>query len=453
MSGARLGPQIAVFAACKTRLKIRRELKNGAFSSDTSRMSRIKRPIRRSLILTALFCAIGCEPSKLVEVPDQDGGPWQLPPAQLPDESPRDTNDAGEPDMPDAGDLCPELSCGTWVNAGALVKARTRHSTALLDDGRVLVIGGEGEGGALASVEAYDPATGTFSEIASLQHARYDHQSIVLTDGRVLVVGGVQGISRVAEAEIFEPANGVFRVVSSLSEPRIGHTLTLLQDGSVLVVGGLGDESFATALERFDPIAETFATAATSTEPRYLHTATILDDGAVFIAGGMRVTPGVGLEYVERTERYVPQSGLSAGPMWLSTRRNHSATLLSSGQVLLAGGHHVDALSSVWLFEPTTNAFVAGPALGAARFAHQATELDNGALLFSGGIGDEAIAGAEGLGPDAAEFWLLPPMQYARHTHRATLLMDGSVLVTGGTAPGQGIEPVVMAERFVLQSP
>lgn len=407
---------------------------------------------RRTFILPMLVCGVACEPSKLVEVPDADAGPWQLPAAQLPDEPDEAGNDAGIGDRVDAGDPCPRLSCGMWKNAGSLIQARTRHSATLLEDGRVLLIGGEGEGGALASAEAYDPETGTFVALGSLQHARYDHQSVLLADGRVLVVGGVQGITRVPQAEIFDIETENFREVSSLTEPRIGHTATRLQDGAVVVSGGLGDEAFATALEIFDPAAETFSTAATTTEPRYLHTATLLDDGSVFIAGGMRVTPGVGLEYVERTERYVPQTGLSTGPMWLGTRRNHSATRLPTGQVLLAGGHHTVALDSSWLFDPEANAFEAGPALSAARFAHQTTPLENGMLLLSGGIDDGAISDAEGMSPDASESWALPSMQFARHTHSATRMMDGSVLVAGGTAPGQGVEPVPSAERFVLES-
>ena len=75
--------------------------------------------------------------------------------------------------------------------ATSLVHARAYHSAVLLTDGRVLLIGGHGNGGTpAASTELYDPATGTFSATGPMTTPRLGSTATLLADGRVLVAGG-----------------------------------------------------------------------------------------------------------------------------------------------------------------------------------------------------------------------------------------------------------------------
>jgi hypothetical protein len=57
---------------------------------------------------------------------------------------------------------------------------RYGHTAVLLPNGKVLVAGGYGTNGALATAELYDPATGLWTLTGSLNTARNDHTDAAL---------------------------------------------------------------------------------------------------------------------------------------------------------------------------------------------------------------------------------------------------------------------------------
>jgi hypothetical protein len=86
---------------------------------------------------------------------------------------------------------------GTVAAAAPALDARIAFSLALLPDGRVWLAGGapsqgssEPPGAAVADTWLLDPSKGVWSEGPALREARADHAAVVLEDGRVLVVGG-----------------------------------------------------------------------------------------------------------------------------------------------------------------------------------------------------------------------------------------------------------------------
>ncbi len=158
------------------------------------------------------------------------------------------------------------------------------HIDALmLDDGRVLVFGWEGE------TELYDPGSGTFTPTGSMITARSGFTVTKLADGRVLVVGGNVPWGRHAElasAELYDPDTGAFSQTGSMAKERVSHTAALLPDGRVLVIGGgwSDPETQATA-EIYDPATGLFTGSAPLTTRRLASTAVPLADGTVLIFG------------------------------------------------------------------------------------------------------------------------------------------------------------------------
>jgi hypothetical protein len=139
---------------------------------------------------------------------------------------------------------------------------------------------------------------------------------------------------------------------------------------------------------------------------RHRHTATLLPSGKVLVAGGYN-SGGAALI---SAELYDPVTGTWMATGSLGTARyQHTATLLPSGKVLVAGGlagrtYHRTYLSSAELYDPAAGTWTATGNLGTARFEHTATPLPSGKVLVAGGYNSGNLSSAELYDP-AAGTW------------------------------------------------
>jgi N-acetylneuraminic acid mutarotase len=125
----------------------------------------------------------------------------------------------------------------------------------------------------------------------------------------------------------------------------------------------------------------------------------------------------------------------------LNTARNsHTGTLLTNGQVLVAGGRDStgNTLISAELYDPSTGKWTATGSMATARQTHTATLLTNGDVLVAGGVFSiingtfTCNATAELYNPSTGQWTTTGSMTVPRCYHSATLLGDGTVLVAGG---------------------
>ncbi len=322
----------------------------------------------------------------------------------------------------------------TVVGAAApLGTPRAKHTATLLPGGQVLVAGGceicAGPGPTfLKSAELYDRqggAAGAWIDAGEMGVERAEHTATLLADGRVLVAGGHRltgsgELEALAGVEIYVPGAGAGEWTSpaALAEARSIHTATLLPDGRVLVAGGFTGTSGETdpygypgeqlgSAEVFDPATGGWTPAPALTDPRAGHTATLLPSGRVLVAGGFIVRPDGDVDMLRSAEIYDPATGqwAPAAPL-LDQAGRHTATLLPSGKVLLAAGERSQAgldTFSAQLYDPAADSW---------EFAAD--------LAFPS---DPATNNN-------------PRPNFGRHAyHTATLLPSGEALIFAGTQP------------------
>jgi hypothetical protein len=179
---------------------------------------------------------------------------------------------------------------GQFTRTGSLRTAREGATATLLQDGRVLVAGGDqglggpGNQGAvfLKSAEIYAPATGEFASAASMADARTNFAATLLNNGQVLVAGGEDSkpaTNMWNTAELYSPATGKWSRTGSMAASRSSFGAALLGDGRVLMVGGTGDSP---GLELYDPASGTFSAAGSTLD--YFMAVRLLD-GRVLLPG------------------------------------------------------------------------------------------------------------------------------------------------------------------------
>lgn len=287
----------------------------------------------------------------------------------------------------------------------SMLEARAEHTTTVLDNGQVLIVGGIGANGeVLSSTELYDPTTGVFTSAGPLNTPRFGQTATLLSDGTVLIAGGYNAAA-LDSCEVFIPAgntlpfsNVFLSVPARMSAARAFHTATSLPGGYVLIAGGASNGRVLDTAEVFAP---------TPFAPML----------GQFISGSSPLAPW---------KMSVP-------------RHHHTATALGDGTVLIAGGRNDlgEALNVAEIFTPSTpitlSSFSAAGQMTIARASHSATALSDGSVLIAGGIGSDATAGSTAEIYRSGQFTrTTSPLSNARSSHAAVLLSDGTVLVTNG---------------------
>ncbi len=172
---------------------------------------------------------------------------------------------------------------------------------------------------------------------------------------------------------------------------------------------------------------------------RTAHTATLLSNGNLLIAGGVTAT-GVtnSVEIIATGANLGPGNVDIFATSMNVARASHTATFMPNGKVLVAGGigSGGTALNSLEIYDPSANTWtLLGATLSNARYNHTATLLQDGRVLICGGQDQTGATWTSCDAYNSATGVLttnVSALQQARALHTASLLKDGRVWFAGG---------------------
>jgi Galactose oxidase, central domain len=303
-------------------------------------------------------------------------------------------------------------STGTFTLTGNMTEQVSCSTATLLTNGKVLVTGiiGESSDGPIAATpELYDPSTGTFAATGRFAdpgvRSVYGDAGLVGAPATLLPNGKVL-IASEPKAELYDPVSGTFSLTGAMTTQRFGftpsyiegRTATLLKNGKVLVTGG-EHEDFGrfTNAELYDQDTGTFTATGDMTRARDLHTATLLLDGRVLITGGeTEECSGPGCLFAgsaASAEIYDPSTGTFTFIGNMNARRSfHTATLLNSGRVLIAGGDYYagiadfrGVLASAELYNPGSSPKIISALVDGKKLIVIGENFDTGAVILLNG--------------------------------------------------------------------
>lgn len=342
---------------------------------------------------------------------------------------------------------------GTWSPAADMGAWHSVHTSVLLQDGRVAVIGTSdygpsdpraGEGG---YIEVYDPANDAWQlplphpcdglETCHNALSNFAGTATLLDDGTVLIAGGTaDGDTGTSRAWIFDPDQGSLTETGFLAGffggPRFHHTATKLQNGRVFIAGGQGvdagpGEGSDFTAEIYDPATGEWTLVAPMSASRTRPESVRLDDGRVLVVGG-----GSAEIYDPSIDAWTDAGtlGSDAGDV------NFGLVKTDAGEIFVVGGSvGTGGTTAVEQFDPASSSWQPVASMNHPRSFHVTVALTDGKVLAAGGHPVESNGTAEVYDPETNQWSTTPPLNVRRDWSAATRMPDGRVLVSGTLVP------------------
>jgi N-acetylneuraminic acid mutarotase/glucose/arabinose dehydrogenase len=256
--------------------------------------------------------------------------------------------------------------------------------------------------------------------------------------GKLYVVGGKNGSTHLSSMHIYDPATNSWTSGPAMPGPAVENPAMVAYNGKVYVFGG-STAPFSGAVSDvriFDPSSATWTTSTPMPTARGGATAQVIGT-KIYVVGGMDAD-GASLATLEIFD---PASGTWTSGASLDTRRDNPGSAVSGGKLYVFGGRIRNAdggvvdntLTSVEMYEPTSNAWVSNAPMPTGRRTMVVGTL-NGKFQLIGGerkSDGSAFSANEEYDPATDSWRPLKPLPTPRHG-AVVATINGVVYVVGG---------------------
>jgi PKD repeat protein len=286
---------------------------------------------------------------------------------------------------------------------------------------------------------------------------RYSHTSSVLSDGSIVIMGGNSDSNRLNDVWI-SADKGENWTQQKVSDDPYGtpvswdnrdlHCSVVLLDNSILIMGGVNENS-----DKLNDVWRSFDKGVTWSlvkpndgdgwSPRWAFSSVVLPDGTILVMGGMNSSGDAVCDVWKSIDNGETWSEVNPSADW-GARFWSSAVVTNGGNVLIIGGlssydmNESDYKNDVWMSTDSgaTWSLINPSAEWEGRLEHSTNVLPDGTLLVIGGnsynssrLDDVWYSNDNGVSWFRCSGNTFP----VRNAHSSNVLSDGSVVVIGGS--------------------
>lgn len=264
-------------------------------------------------------------------------------------------------------------SNGSWTATGSMKRIREDCTSALLSSGSVLVMGGAGR-----SCEIYNSNTGNWSYTDSLSFSPYWSNAVMLDNNKILLVSKLSLVT-----ELYDQNTNTWSITGELkSELFYTFGLTKLPNGNVLLTGGETQTA-----QLYDAVTGTWKNVeALMLEFR-------LDTKSILMSNGKVLIVGANNTWNQSSEVFDPISNSFTSLQEIPNDHSLATMInLSCGDVLIYGIGDLFGFSnkkSLIKYSPISNAWSSAGVVPSNVFSaaeYTVNKIAGGKILFSGGF-------------------------------------------------------------------
>jgi len=272
--------------------------------------------------------------------------------------------------------------------------------------------------------------------------ARTYHSTVVMPDGTIILMGGYETGNN--KNDIWKSVdNGITwtQVTASAAwEARCGHTSVVAHDGSIILMGGYGSSGNLSDVWRSTDNGSTWTqkTAAAGWEGRYYFSSAAMPDGSIIILGGSGVSTILANDVWRSTDNGSTWTQMSAAAEW-SEREFLSSVSLLDGSIVMMGGSDLygSMKNDVWRSTDggTTWTNLTENAWWTPRYSHSSVSTPGGIIVMMGGFDVNGAKNDVWKSTDGGTTWAQMTTNAGwgvRSGHTSVMLPDGGIVMMGG---------------------
>jgi PKD repeat protein len=258
----------------------------------------------------------------------------------------------------------------TWtlMNESPGWTGRDRHSSVVMPDGSIVLMGGNDDYDYTHSRNDVWRSTNygkTWVQMTANAEwtARGGHCSVAIPDRSIVLIGGNAG-SYMNDTWRSWDKGSTWTQMTTHAEwtARTGHSCVLMPDRSIVLMGGTDDVSRKNDTWRSTDKGKTWTlmNASSGWSARNGHTSVAMPDGSIVLMGGIDINGGYLNDMWRSTDNGATWKQLTNGYLttapW-TARYRHSSVAMPDGSIILMGGYddnpwYIPRIDDVWRFMP-----------------------------------------------------------------------------------------------------